>query len=101
MRVFIMGAPPAFSAARLPRLSRSVFVGLVGNVLKVALSRPILLMVAKVYIPVLFPLTFLIALIATATDSALGFNGLLPDDRAPARRGAQLHRRRGALALDV
>ena len=60
-------------------------MGLVGNVLKVALSRPILLMVAKVYIPVLFPLTFLIALIATATDSAMGFNGLLPDDmRLPA-----------------
>ena len=33
----------------------------------------------------LFPLTFLIALIATATDSALGFTGLLPDDmRLPA-----------------
>ena len=66
-------------------------MGLVGNVLKVALSRPILLMVAKVYIPVLFPLTFLIALIATATDSAMGFNGLLPDDmRLPAGRTLQL-----------
>lgn len=43
------------------------------SVLKVAFSRPILLMVAKVYIPVLFPLTFLIALSAVTLDRWLGF----------------------------
>ncbi|MBK9646456.1 MAG: hypothetical protein IPO67_15100 [Deltaproteobacteria bacterium] len=37
-------------------------------------------MVAKVYIPVLFPLTFLIALIADGDGLGDGFNGLLPDD---------------------
>jgi len=36
-------------------------------------------MVAKVYIPVLFPLTFIIALMAKKIDSLLGFNqGFLP-----------------------
>ena len=34
---------------------------------------PITLMVAKVYVPVLFPLTFLIALTAIKIDSLLGF----------------------------
>jgi protein-S-isoprenylcysteine O-methyltransferase Ste14 len=37
-------------------------------------------MVAKVYIPVLFPLTFMIALIALKMDEALGFGeGFLPE----------------------
>jgi protein-S-isoprenylcysteine O-methyltransferase Ste14 len=37
-------------------------------------------MVAKVYIPVLFPLTFLIALMALKLDAMLGFeSGFLPD----------------------
>lgn len=49
------------------------------SVIRVALSRPILLMVAKVYIPVLFPLTFLIALSAVTLDRWLGFEaGFLP-----------------------
>lgn len=62
---------------------------LVRSVFRVAFSPPILLMVTKVYIPVLFPLTFLIALSALAMDrvldpmisSALGFSvgqGFLP-----------------------
>lgn len=44
---------------------------LIRGIIKVALSRPILLMVTKVYIPVLFPLTFLIALFATWLDRLL------------------------------
>ena len=44
----------------------------VRNVVNVALSPPILLMVAKVYIPVLFPLTFLIALTALKLDVLIG-----------------------------
>lgn len=40
-----------------------------------ALSSPILGMVTKVYIPVLFPLTFLIALAALWLDRALGMEG--------------------------
>jgi protein-S-isoprenylcysteine O-methyltransferase Ste14 len=51
--------------------------GLAG-IFRVALSRPILLMVGKVYIPVLFPLTFLIALSALAIDAALGWGPFLP-----------------------
>jgi protein-S-isoprenylcysteine O-methyltransferase Ste14 len=45
-----------------------------------AVLRPTILnMVAKVYIPVLFPLTFLIALIALKLDAILGFEaGFLP-----------------------
>ena len=34
---------------------------------------PITLMVAKVYVPVLFPLTFMIALLALKLDALLGF----------------------------
>ena len=49
------------------------------DVLRVGFSRPILLMVSKVYVPVLFPLTFLIALTAMWLDGALGFeDGFLP-----------------------
>lgn len=48
------------------------------GIFRVALSRPILLMVGKVYIPVLFPLTFLIALCALALDAALGWGPFLP-----------------------
>lgn len=47
---------------------------------RVALSPPILLMVSKVYVPVLFPLTFLIALASAWLDRALGFgDGFVPD----------------------
>lgn len=49
------------------------------EIVRVALSAPIVLMVAKVYIPVLFPLTFLIALAALSLDGLLGFtDGFLP-----------------------
>ena len=42
-------------------------------------SPAILGMVSKIYVPVLFPLTFLIALLADALDSAFGFaDGFLP-----------------------
>lgn len=44
---------------------------LIRGILKVALSPPILLMVTKVYIPVLFPLTFLIGLSAMFLDRLL------------------------------
>ena len=46
-----------------------------------AILRPTILnMVAKVYIPVLFPLTFLIALSAVKLDELLGFgSGFLPE----------------------
>lgn len=48
-------------------------------ILRVLLSRPILLMVAKVYVPVLFPLTFLIAVAARLLDEKLGYAaGFLP-----------------------
>jgi len=53
--------------------------GLVGSVLRVAASPPILLMVTKVYIPVLFPLTFLIAVGSLALDRLFGFGPLLPE----------------------
>lgn len=46
---------------------------------RVALSPPILLMVSKVYVPVLFPLTGLIALGALALDRALGLGPFLPE----------------------
>ena len=42
------------------------------RIIKAALSPAILLMVTKVYIPVLFPLTFLIALSAVGLDHLLG-----------------------------
>ncbi len=45
------------------------------RMVRVALSPPILLMVTKVYVPVLFPLTFGIALAAAWLDRALGFEG--------------------------
>ena len=44
---------------------------LVKNILRVALSPPIVLMVSKVYIPTLFPLTFLIAITSLVLDRAL------------------------------
>jgi protein-S-isoprenylcysteine O-methyltransferase Ste14 len=43
------------------------------NIIRAALRPTILHMVAKVYIPVLFPLTFLIALTAMKMDEFLGF----------------------------
>ena len=50
------------------------------NIIRAALRPTILHMVAKVYIPVLFPLTFMIALIALKMDEALGFGeGFLPE----------------------
>jgi protein-S-isoprenylcysteine O-methyltransferase Ste14 len=49
------------------------------NIVRVALTPQILLMVSKVYVPVLFPVTFLIALTSLTLDRALGFgNGFLP-----------------------
>ena len=48
--------------------------------IRVGFSPPILLMVSKVYIPVLFPLTFMIAIAALKLDAALGFrDGFLPE----------------------
>ena len=44
------------------------------SIIRAALRPTILNMVAKVYIPVLFPLTFLIALLAVKLDALLGFN---------------------------
>lgn len=52
----------------------SAFSPLVRSV-RVALTPQILLMVSKVYIPVLFPVTFLIALTALNLDRLLGFGG--------------------------
>ena len=50
-------------------------------IIRAALRPTILNMVAKVYVPVLFPLTFLIALVALKLDAALGFGeGFLPSD---------------------
>lgn len=49
--------------------------GLISKIIGVGLSRPIVLMVCKVYIPVLFPLTFVIALGALKLDTMLGFEG--------------------------
>ena len=50
------------------------------EIVRVALSAPIVLMVVKVYIPVLFPLTFMIALSALKLDQILGFaRGFLPE----------------------
>ncbi len=49
------------------------------NILQAGMRSPILSMVAKVYIPTLFPLTFLIALAAMWLDARLGFgDGFLP-----------------------
>ena len=55
-------------------------MGILFRAIRVGLSSPILLMVSKVYIPVLFPLTFLIALSALWMDGVLGFEaGFLPE----------------------
>jgi protein-S-isoprenylcysteine O-methyltransferase Ste14 len=49
-------------------------------IFRAVLGPTILNMVAKVYIPVLFPLTFLIALCAIELDTVLGFGGgFLPE----------------------
>ncbi len=50
-----------------------------GAVFRVATTPQILLMVSKVYIPVLFPLTFLIALASLALDRALDIPTFLPE----------------------
>jgi protein-S-isoprenylcysteine O-methyltransferase Ste14 len=50
------------------------------SIIKAATRPTILNMVAKVYIPVLFPLTFLIALSSIKIDALLGFEaGFLPE----------------------
>ena len=48
---------------------------MIGRIIQVAFSPPILLMVTKVYIPILFPLTLLIALVSLGLDRILGFTG--------------------------
>ena len=48
---------------------------LASRLVKAGLSPAILGMVTKVYIPILFPLTFLIALTAVTLDGLLGFEG--------------------------
>lgn len=53
-------------------------VDLLAGAFRVVRTPQILLMVAKVYIPVLFPLTFLIALVSLRMDVALGMSGFLP-----------------------
>jgi protein-S-isoprenylcysteine O-methyltransferase Ste14 len=55
-------------------------MSLLFRAIRVGLSAPILQMVSKVYIPVLFPLTFLISLCALWLDGLLGFKeGFLPE----------------------
>lgn len=54
-------------------------LGMAGAVLRVTTTPQILLMVSKVYIPVLFPLTFLIALASLALDRAIGIQTFLPE----------------------
>lgn len=51
---------------------------LLASAFRVVRTPQILLMVAKVYIPVLFPLTFLIALLSLRLDQALGTPSFLP-----------------------
>lgn len=54
-------------------------VDMASRIVRVALTPQILLMVTKVYIPVLFPVTFGIAMGSMALDSVLGFEkGFLP-----------------------
>ena len=48
------------------------------SLLRTFFRSEISMMVAKVYIPVLFPLTFLICLVAVGLDQALGFPVLFP-----------------------
>ena len=48
------------------------------RMIRVGLSPQILLMVSKVYVPVLFPTTFLIAWTSLAVDRALGLGAFLP-----------------------
>lgn len=51
------------------------------TMLKAGLKPELLLMVAKVYVPVLFPLTFLIGLVSLQLDRLLGFqDGFLPHE---------------------
>ena len=64
----------AYYTARMSR-----FVGMATGAVRVVFTPQILLMVTKVYIPFLFPLTFLISMVALWLDAALGFGGgLLP-----------------------
>ena len=51
-----------------------MFVSLVKTFFRSHISQ----MVAKVYIPVLFPLTFLICLFSMLLDSVFGFQGIIP-----------------------
>ena len=56
-----------------------VLLRLIQRIFGVWLTGPLLNMVAKIYIPVLFPLTFLIALLALWFDRLLGFGeGFIP-----------------------
>jgi len=52
--------------------------GLVARSLGVLLTPQILVMLAKVYFPVLFPLTFLLALLSVRIDRLLGIPSVLP-----------------------
>lgn len=55
-------------------------VGMATGAVRVVFTPQILLMVTKVYIPFLFPLTFLISMIALVLDGKLGFGGgFLPE----------------------
>ncbi len=49
--------------------------GKIAGAFRVALTPQILLMVSKVYIPVLFPITFAVAMISLGLDQNLGFGG--------------------------
>ncbi len=49
-----------------------------GQMVRVGLSPQILLMVSKVYVPVLFPTTFLFAFGSLSLDRALGVEGFIP-----------------------
>ncbi len=53
-------------------------MSLLAGAFRVVRTPQILLMVAKVYIPVLFPLTFLIALVSLRLDVAFGMPSFLP-----------------------
>ena len=72
------------------------------SVIKAATRPTIVNMVAKVYIPVLFPLTFLIALTAVTLDGLLGFEaGFLPSPANFIVAGVSLVSGLVALAVDL
>ena len=58
-----------------------IIVSNMTSIFRAALRPTIINMVAKVYVPVLFPLTFLIALMAVKIDAILGFkSGFIPQE---------------------